>query len=214
MTPTVLPPRLDRSTALAGFEATRRWLNARGLNWLAHSIAVFIDTSENIVFEHRGTKASDRIDDVRTDAQLVLANRAMNVPIVRPVTDLNGRFIGMVACSLASNNQTQPLASLLAEFTRDPNENSPFMDLLIEEVFLENDWDLPSDWPHRPLPATDTASSQAGLQALITGAAQAGLLHSQSYGVPPLETAPATPGQAGLPSEIVDIPGFGGGILS
>ncbi|MDQ5944424.1 MAG: hypothetical protein QG658_491 [Patescibacteria group bacterium] len=201
---------LTAADAEAAYHALKRWLKARGIdNWLDDVSLVWLDANAIQLYTRRNP-AGSRHGIADADQH---ARSAMHLPgpYGVPIHEANHQPIGWVGIDTQLNSsEALLLTASLAVFTRDTSwEYSEFFQIIIEEFFIQLSYPLP-ELPRLPT-ASERISSQAGLAALMRGAALGDLLPCGQYGVPPLE--PRQP-PAPLPGVdlITHVPGFGGGI--
>jgi uncharacterized protein GlcG (DUF336 family) len=200
---------LTAANAEAAYHALERWLKAHGIdNWLDDVSAVWLDASGIQLYTRRnpgGSRHGIADADERARSAVHLPG-----PYGVPIHEADRQPIGWVGIDTQRNSsEALLLTASLAVFTHDTSWDDEFFRLIIEEYFIE----LSYPWPELPnLPtASERISSQAGLAALMQGAALGDLLPCGQYGVPPLERRqPPAP----LPGVelITHVPGFGGGI--
>lgn len=202
---------LTAANAEAAYHVLERWLKTRGIdNWLDDVSVVWLDSVQSSVYARRGPLGRRHgIADAEEKAR-----SAVHIPgpYGVPIHEVGSQPpIGWVGIDTQHNSsEALLLAASLAALTRDSNlGESDFFQLIIEEFFIQLSYPLP-ELPHLPT-ASERISSQAGLAALMRGAAIGDLLPCGQYGVPPLE--PRQP-PAPLPGVelITHVPGFGGGL--
>lgn len=201
---------LTAASAEAAYHALERWLKARGIDsWLNDVSVVWLDAQAIQLYTRRnpgGSRHGIADADEHARSAIHLAG-PYGVPIHEPKRQPIG-WIGID--TQLSSSEALLLTSSLAVLTRDNSwEDDEFFRLIIEEFFVELSYPLPD----LPLlrSASERISSQAGLAALMQGAALADLLPCGQYGVPPLERPQLPQSLPGI-ELITHVPGFGGGL--
>lgn len=202
-------------TAKSSLERLDRWLARRQLSWLEDLAIAWLDTDRDVVFAMSGSNAIRAyLDDAQTAARHVFRAPAEvhNAALMQTAANT---VLGSVAATGRAREENYLVVCLLAELVLDPGIPDEFLQLLVEERFIEHSLDLP-DVPFVVQPGI---SSQAGFAAVRAGAALEGLLPGQrfgwprlNYGVPPLEPGPPRPMPIGPLIDVDQIPGVNSGL--
>lgn len=206
------PRTMTAHEALSGYLKLEHHLSRFELDWLAGSCVACIDSRGHLVFgiDYKSSPLRS-IADAALLAMHALTAGQDDIPDATVVMDNRGDIIGAVSVLTNHDNQSAILTHLLTEIILDPGQSWELLQLLVEEIWIQKNWDMGDIWPLNFSSPIKASSSQAGLQALLAGASQAGLLHGQP-GVPPLDMGmPSKPSH--WPSDLIDsddIPPGGG----
>ena len=201
--------------ALSSFYALKGWLRRRRLDdWLQKLAIVWTDRNGHAILAIRGDNAMGPApQDANQAAQAALRPHCMVWGAVTIQTAAK-QVLGAVGVYGRSPNENHLIACLAAELVFEPDMPAEFLQLCVEERFLQDGVEVPD----MPLAVTPGVSSFAGLQAMMTGAGAAGLLPGQTYGWPSQLDPPLTQPQASvrliterdIPGHV---PGHGGGLF-
>ncbi len=157
-----------------------------GKNWLAKSALVFLDRPGNMVYAQRGDLApSASLQDAHDRARTALLTPDQPGAGAVLIRRGDGMQLGAIGVFGPDSPSSHLMACILCEFIFDPSLPEEFLAPLIEEHFTRQGFE-PPEMPHARIFG---ASSQAGLAAVIAGAAHQDLLPGGVWGWPsPLES--------------------------